>query len=100
MPNQFSDFYNSLDADTTKRGNPCPDGVGMLFQIGGKKGFAISKEFADREGHAKPPQSYKAPDGYRVGIWVSNQRTTKDSMTSERKALLEALPGWVWRVMS
>lgn len=53
------------------------------------------KKFAQREGHARAPQQH-VEDGLKLGQWVAVQRTSRDEMSPERKALLEALPGWSW----
>jgi len=53
------------------------------------------KKFAKRAGHARAPQRYVA-DGLKLGQWVAVQRANRDEMSAERKALLEALPGWSW----
>jgi hypothetical protein len=54
------------------------------------------KDYKQRVGDCLVLHSYRDPtSGYRLGQWVGVQRTTKDTMPSERRARLDAL-GFVW----
>jgi superfamily II DNA or RNA helicase len=59
-------------------------------------GFEQLKIFLEHDGHCKVPQNFQSKDGYRLGSWVTTQRTNKEEMSSDRKARLEALTGWLW----
>ena len=62
--------------------------------------FSYLQEFARQEGHCKVPVHYKTNNGYKLGSWVSTQRKNCDEMLPERKARLEALPGWSWHAVA
>jgi len=63
-----------------------------------EEGFRHLEEYVQSFGNVLVPKSYVSPDGYRLGGWVNEQRATRKRLLSERKARLEALPGWVWSV--
>jgi superfamily II DNA or RNA helicase len=62
-----------------------------------EQGFAHLKQFVKREGHARVPNGTRE-DGYPLGNWVTNQFRPyrKGTLDPERRARLEALPGWTW----
>jgi superfamily II DNA or RNA helicase len=63
-----------------------------------EEGFSYLREFAEREGHCRVPQSYRTEDGYRLGLWVYHRRQNKHEMGVDRRQRLEALPGWIWKI--
>ena len=52
--------------------------------------------YAQAEGHARVPQTYRTEEGYRLGLWVENQRMKKDRLSADRRDRLEAVDGWLW----
>nr|HIL77063.1 helicase [Rhodospirillales bacterium] len=61
--------------------------------------FGQLEAYIDEHGEARPKSGFKTPDGYRLGSWISKQRVRKDTMSTERRERLEALPGWVWNAV-
>jgi len=60
------------------------------------EGYAHLQAFVECEGHTRVPWDYETSEGYPLGNWTGRQRKVKDSLTEERLARLESLPGWVW----
>ncbi|QXE92797.1 Helicase associated domain protein [Geomonas subterranea] len=61
-----------------------------------EEGFSHLKKFVEEFGHAKVSQTATGAGGFKLGAWVNNQRTRKNTLSQDRIERLEALPGWCW----
>ena len=61
-----------------------------------RKNFDRLAGYAKETGHSLVPRSFIADDGFKLGIWVAEQRRRHLCHAPVELALLEALPGWVW----
>ncbi len=62
------------------------------------EGYSRLLRYIEIHHHADVPQTYVEPDGYRLGSWVTVQRTARNvgRLKAEREEGLAKLPGWVW----
>jgi len=61
-----------------------------------EKCFSELQQFKERVGNCRAPQGHKEDD-FRLGSWVTVQRSKKDTLSPERIKKLDAL-GFVWKV--
>ena len=77
------------------------DALGFVwnqFSAQWEEGVRFLEMFRQREGHCRVPTNHCEQD-FRCGIWVSNQRKKKDTMSPERRQRLDAL-GFVWDALT
>ena len=68
------------------------DAIGFVwdpFEDDWEEGFAALRKFKAREGHCRVPSSHKEGT-FRLGFWVSNQRTHRGTMPAKRRQRLES----------
>jgi hypothetical protein len=98
--NQQRTHKDELNPDRRRRLDAISDWSWDVLSDVWEEAFSRLKQFSEREGHCRVSQSYKTNDGYRLGVWVGSQRTTRDKMETDRRRRLEELPGWSWDVLS
>jgi superfamily II DNA or RNA helicase len=58
------------------------------------------ESFSKEQGHCLVPGAYTTDDNYKLGVWVGAQRYKKNTIGSDRRQRLEALPGWSWDLLA
>lgn len=89
---------NALLADRAQRLGDLPGWVWDPLAAKWPEGFGRLQEYFAANNTTRVLQTYKAPDGYALGIWCSTQRSNyaKGAMPADRIALLENLGDWTW----
>lgn len=85
------------------------DSLGMVWdnpqELAWERNYALAKEYFEKYGDLRVPADYVAPDGTKLGAWISNQRTARKEgrqqalLSAERIARLDAI-GMSWDVVS
>ena len=54
--------------------------------------------YVKQHGNSRVPQKYISPDGFKLGSWLSHQRSdkAKNILSQVQVDRFEALPGWSW----
>ena len=67
-----------------------------LYETDWEMGFNCLEAYKGRKGDCRVPVSHKE-DGFRLGLWVSNQRRLKAEIPVERRQRLDTL-GFIWDI--
>ena len=88
----------TLDPDRERRLQDLPGWAWDTFADRWEKGFSRLSDYVELNGDARVPQSYIGDDGYLLGGWVGEQRTThtEGTLDPDRERRLQDLPGWTW----
>jgi len=94
--------WSKLSADRRRRLAALPGWAVSVRDAWWEQGFEHLAAYVHETGHASPPQSHIADDGFRLGSWVATQRQSyvKGQLSEDRRMRLVALPGWEWKPRS
>lgn len=88
--------FSALSPEKRIRLEALPDWTWNDAEDRWKAAFAYLMTYQGVNGHCRVPALYVTDDGYRLGQWLTVQRTTKEKLSKERIELLESVQGWVW----
>src|SRR5262249_30171085 len=83
---RYSAITEALSTDRTRRLND----IGFEWDpraADWEQGFAYLKDYRQREGHCRVSANYEE-NGFRLGQWVRTQRSNRDTLSAERRQLL------------
>ena len=98
---RHGEFMNGdLSPDRIKALEEVPGWAWDPFEEDYQNGLERLRAYADREGHARVPNTYKDETGFKLGTWVGSRRKEykKGDLSPERIKALEEVPGWVWEI--
>ena len=87
-----------LDSSRAERLSKLPGWTWNPFDDSWEDGYARIVAYVERHGTAEIKRNYIDPDGFRLGDWVTEQRTQKKNgkLKADREERLVRLSGWVW----
>lgn len=85
----------TLDRDQIDRLNAIGMSWANRHDLQWEEGYRHAKEYYESHGNLILTTSGKSPDGFRLGRWLSVQRSNRDSMKPERMERLNAI-GMQW----
>ena len=87
-----------MDPDRRQRLEALPGWSWDPFRTQWEEGFSHLKQFSEREGHCRVPDSLQDRRRLSARSMGFSSENSKDKMDPDRRQRLEALPGWVWKV--
>jgi superfamily II DNA or RNA helicase len=90
--------YKNLQKDRCDLLNALPGFRWPALDMRWEEGFGHLVEYQRTYGHCSVPGDFKISSGFRLGQWVSVQRTNwnRGKLRQSRIKRLKAVPGWDW----
>ena len=85
----------TISAERRDRLEELPDWSWDAREDGWNAAYECLVKFVAEHSHARVPAKTKQ-DGFALGRWVSGQRTSRATISAERRDRLEELQDWSW----
>lgn len=87
---------DTLSIERKQRLEETPGWIWSVSEVQWLEGYRKLEEFIARNKSSEVPHRYVSDNGFKLGIWVSTQRSSRDKLELSRKNMLEDLVGWRW----